>query len=48
MPDKHLSTQFDSELNRISTRVMELGGIVERQISQAIFALTQFNLEAVE
>ena len=48
MPDKHLSTQFDSELNRISTRVMELGGIGERQISQAIFALTQFNLEAVE
>lgn len=48
MPDKHLSTQFDSELNRISARVMELGGIVERQISQAIFALTQFNLEAVE
>ena len=48
MPDKHLSTQFDSELNRISTRVMALGGIVERQISQAIFALTQFNLEAVE
>ena len=48
MPDKHLSTQFDSELNRISTLVMELGGIVERQISQAIFALTQFNLEAVE
>ena len=48
MPDKHLSTQFDSELNRISTRVMELGGIVERQISQAIYALTQFNLEAVQ
>ena len=48
MPDKHLSTQFDSELNRISSRVMELGGIVERQISQAIYALTKFNLEAVQ
>ena len=48
MPEKHLSTQFDSELNSVSSRVMELGGIVERQISQAIFALTQFNLEAVE
>jgi len=48
MPDKHLSTQFDSELNRISSRVMELGGIVERQISQAIHALSQFSLEAVE
>jgi phosphate transport system protein len=48
MPDKHLSTQFDSELNRISSRVMELGGIVERQITLAIYALSQFNLEAVE
>ena len=48
MSDKHLSSQFDSELNRISSRVMELGGLVERQITQAIFALTQFNLEAVD
>ena len=48
MSDKHLSTQFDSELNRISSRVMELGGLVERQISQAVYSLTQFNLEAVE
>ena len=48
MSDKHLSSQFDSELNRISSRVMELGGLVERQITQAILALTQFNLEAVD
>lgn len=48
MADKHLSTQFDSELNRISSRVMELGGMVERQITLAIHALSQFNLEAVE
>ena len=48
MQEKHLSTQFDSELNRVSSRVMELGGLVERQITQAIYALTQFNLEAVQ
>jgi len=47
MQDKHLSSQFDSELQRISSHVMELGGMVERQISLAIDALTQFNLEAV-
>ena len=47
MSDKHLSSQFDSELNRISSRVMELGGLVERQIILAIYALTQFNLESV-
>ena len=48
MADKHLSSQFDSELNNISSRVMELGGLVESQIGQAIYALSHFNLEAVE
>lgn len=48
MPEKHLSTQFDSELNSVSSRVMELGGLVESQIRQAIYALSQFSLEAVE
>ncbi|MBC7438303.1 MAG: phosphate signaling complex protein PhoU [Bdellovibrionales bacterium] len=45
MPDKHLSTQFDSELNGVSSRVMELGGLVEAQIHQAIYALSQFSME---
>lgn len=48
MSDKHLSTQFDSELSAVSTRVMELGGLVESQIHQAIYALSQFNIEAAE
>jgi phosphate transport system protein len=43
MPEKHLSTQFDSELNTVSSRVMEMGGLVESQIQQAIYALSQFN-----
>lgn len=46
MPEKHLSTQFDSELNTVSSRVMEMGGLVESQIQQAIFALSQFSSEA--
>jgi len=45
MPEKHLSTQFDSELSAVSTRVMEMGGLVESQIHQAIFALSQFSVE---
>ena len=45
MPEKHLSTQFDSELNAVSNRVMELGGLVESQIQQAIYALSHFNVE---
>lgn len=48
MTDKHLSSQFDSELNEVSARVMELGGLVESQIRQAIYALSHFSLEAVE
>ena len=46
MPDKHLSTQFDSELSSVSSRVMEMGGLVEAQVQQAVQALGQFNAEA--
>ncbi len=45
MPEKHLSSQFDSELNTVSSRVMELGGLVEAQIQKAIQALYQFNAD---
>jgi phosphate transport system protein len=45
MPEKHLSTQFDSELSAVSTRVMEMGGLVESQIQQAIYALSKFSVE---
>jgi phosphate transport system protein len=48
MPDKHLSTQFDSELNMVSSRVMELGGLVESQIRQAVYALSQFNSDVAD
>ena len=48
MADKHLSTQFDSELNGVSSRVMELGGLVESQIRLAIFALSQFSAESAD
>jgi phosphate transport system protein len=43
MTDKHLSTQFDAELSGISTRVLEMGGLVESQVAQAIYALTNFS-----
>ncbi len=46
MADKHLSTQFDSELNGVSSKVMEMGGLVEAQIRLAIQALSQFSIEA--
>jgi phosphate transport system protein len=45
MSDKHLSTQFDAELSGISTRVLEMGGLVESQVAQSIYALTNFSGE---
>ena len=48
MTEKHLSSQFDSELNGVSSRVMELGGMVESQIHQAIYSLAQFDAETAD
>jgi phosphate transport system protein len=45
MSEKHMSSQFDVELSAISTRVLEMGGMVESQVAQAIYALTHFNGE---
>jgi phosphate transport system protein len=46
MGDKHLSSQFDSELSTVSSRVMEMGGMVESQIRTAVYALAEFSAEA--
>jgi phosphate transport system protein len=43
-----LSTQFDSELTSVSAQVMEMGGLVESQIRQAIYALSQFSVEVAD
>jgi phosphate transport system protein len=45
MSDKHISTQFDAELADISNRVLEMGGLVEAQVTQAVYALTHFSAE---
>jgi len=46
MSGKHISSQFDSELNAISTRVMEMGGVVELQLRTAISALSEMDIDA--
>lgn len=48
MTEKHLSTQFDAELGAISNRVLEMGGLVESQVAQAIYALTHFSTETAQ
>ena len=46
--DKHISSQFDNELGNVSSRVLELGGLVESQIRHAVFALSQFSNEVAD
>ena len=46
MGDKHLSSQFDSELSSVSSRVMEMGGLVESQIRTAVYSLSELSAEA--
>ena len=48
MGDKHLSSQFDAEPNSISTQVLEMGGLVESQLHQAVYALTNMSVETAE
>jgi len=48
MGDKHISSQFDAELNSISTHVLEMGGLVESQLHQAVYALIHLSLETAE
>jgi phosphate transport system protein len=48
MTEKHLSSQFDAELSGISNRVLEMGGLVEAQVAQAVHALSEFNSETAK
>ncbi|NPT56342.1 phosphate signaling complex protein PhoU [Paraburkholderia elongata] len=48
MPDKHLSSQFDADLSLLSTRLLEMGGLVESQIVHAMEALNTFDVDLIE
>jgi len=48
MSDKHLSSQFDADLNLVSSKVLEMGGLVESQIVKAMEALNNFDLDLAE
>lgn len=43
----HLSTQFDEDLEKLRSRVLEMGGLVEAQINHTTKAYTQNNSTAV-
>jgi phosphate transport system protein len=48
MPDKHLSSQFDADLNALCSKLLEMGGLVELQISNALQAFSEMNLDLCE
>lgn len=48
MPDKHLSSQFDADLNALCSKLLEMGGLVELQISNALQAFSEMNMELCE
>jgi phosphate transport system protein len=43
MVDKHLSTQFDADLNELTTKVLHMGGMVEAQMIKSAQALSEFS-----
>lgn len=47
MTDKHLSSEFDAALNTLSTKLLEMGGLVESQISAVLDLLNRFDESVV-
>lgn len=48
MPSKHTLTHFDTELEAIRKRLLEMGGLVAQQLSRAIEALGSGDLATIE
>jgi phosphate transport system protein len=44
----HISHQFEEELQDIRTQVMTMGGLVEKQLADALISLTDQNVELAE
>jgi phosphate transport system protein len=45
MQDKHLSSQFDEDLNSLCAKLLQMGGLVEQQIDIAMRAFSEMNLD---
>jgi phosphate transport system protein len=45
---EHISKQFDADLEAVRANVLQMGGLVEQQISQALEALIQGNVPLAE
>ena len=45
MPDKHLSSQFDEDLNSLCAQLLQMGGLVEQQVETAMRGFTELNVD---
>lgn len=45
MPDRHLSSQFESDLNALNAHLLEMGGLVEEQVANAMKAFATMDAE---
>ena len=48
MPSEHIYKQFDADMEAVRARVLEMGGLVEEQVNQAIEALISGNTRLAE
>lgn len=48
MADKHLSSQYDSDLKALCSNLLEMGGMVESQILDATRAFSEMNVDLCE
>ena len=44
----HLSSQFDEDLSRLRTAVLQMGGLVEAQVTKALDGLRSGDIELLE
>ena len=45
---KHISSQFNEEIEQIRNHVMAMGGLIEQQLSDALTAIAQNNAELAQ
>ena len=48
MNDRHLSSQFDEDLNSLCSKLLQMGGMVESQIEIAMRGFSEANIDLCE
>ena len=46
--EKHTLQRFDDELNKLVTEMLQMGGLVEKQLQDALLSVEQMNIELAE